>query len=312
LKPNDVELAERLSQGIAAYEGDHGPLLGIGDPKAREVLIEQLLESERRVRFISTLLDRELHRDRADPSSELFDPYKAAVLHKRRGEFDEACWLVFLSVHFGKHAKSGWRYLREVYGALYVEAAWDWRRTSADPTSFREWLHSNQVELLRGDKRGFGNHRRYTSLDARSASGTGAAVQSYVEWVEHHGGHAGLFEWALLKGDTDSRKAFDALYRSMSAVASFGRLGKFDFLTMIGKLELAPIEPGSTYMPGATGPKSGACLLRTGTKACNWRVDQLDNMAIVLESYLGVGMQVMEDALCNWQKSPLDFVRFRG
>ena len=43
----------------------------------------------------------------------------------------------------------------------------------------------------------------------------------------------------------DPRKAFDILYHSMGAVASFGRTARFDYLTMIGKLGLAPIEPGS-------------------------------------------------------------------
>jgi len=27
---------------------------------------------------------------------------------------------------------------------------------------------------------------------------------------------------------------------------------------------------------------------------------------------LNVGMQVLEDSLCNWQKSPRQFVHFRG
>jgi hypothetical protein len=31
-----------------------------------------------------------------------------------------------------------------------------------------------------------------------------------------------------------------------------------------------------------------------------------------LEADLGVGMQAMEDALCNWQKSPRRFVHFKG
>ena len=32
-------------------------------------------------------------------------------------------------------------------------------------------------------------------------------------------------------------------------------------LTMVGKLQLANIEPGSTYMNGATGPLDGGRLL---------------------------------------------------
>jgi hypothetical protein len=31
-----------------------------------------------------------------------------------------------------------------------------------------------------------------------------------------------------------------------------------------------------------------------------------------LDERLHVGMQVLEDALCNWQKSPAQFVSFRG
>ena len=40
----------------------------------------------------------------------------------------------------------------------------------------------------------------------------------------------------------------------MDTVQRFGRLGKFDFLTMLGKLGIAPIEPGITFLKGATGP----------------------------------------------------------
>ena len=83
-------------------------------------------------------------------------------------------------------------------------------------------------------------------------------------------------------------------------------------LTMIGKLDLAPIEPGSTYMEGATGPLKGARLLFFGTKDADIGRATLDQLAIQLESKIGVGMQVIEDALCNWQKSPSKFKRFRG
>jgi len=50
----------------------------------------------------------------------------------------------------------------------------------------------------------------------------------------------------------------------MNDVERFGRTAKFDYLTMVGKLGLAAIEPGSTYMQGATGPLKGARLLFGG------------------------------------------------
>jgi len=105
---------------------------------------------------------------------------------------------------------------------------------------------------------------------------------------------------------------FDHLYRSMEAVASFGRTARFDYLTMIGKLKLAPIEPGSTYMQGATGPLTGARLLFTGSETGSLSRASADTYVIELEGRLRVGMQVMEDSLCNWQKSPDAFKPFRG
>jgi hypothetical protein len=77
---------------------------------------------------------------------------------------------------------------------------------------------------------------------------------------------------------------------------------------MVGKLGLAPISPGSAYLRGATGPVKGARLL-FGTQD---KIEILDAKLIELDAKLHVGMQVLEDALCNWQKSPDFFKAFRG
>ena len=110
------------------------------------------------------------------------------------------------------------------------------------------------------------------------------------------------------RADSDRRMAFYYLYNSMQPVASFGRLARFDYLAMLGKLGLAPIEPGSTILQGSGGPLAGARLL-FGKDAS---ASDLDSWLLELESDLHVGMQVSEDALCNWQKSPREFRPFRG
>jgi hypothetical protein len=66
----------------------------------------------------------------------------------------------------------------------------------------------------------------------------------------------------------------------MRAVASFGRTARFDYLTMVGKLGLAGIEPGSTYMQGATGPFTGACLLFTGRRIAGLSRRVLDQLLV--------------------------------
>ena len=309
MRPRDRELAQRLDAELVAFHGATRPLPGVCGADRRKALIEQMLESIHRVRFVQTVRGRPISERRADPNDELFDPLKAAILHQRRGNLEEAFWLVFLFVHFGRNLRGGWRYAREVYGRLGDGTLWDWASTSRDPGAFRAWLNANQDELKRrGVPGGFGNHRKRESLDAYSANGTGAVVESYVTWVGPLRSHHEIFSEALRQSDGDPKRAFDNLYISMDAVTRFGRLARFDYLTMIGKLELAPIIPGSPYLAGSSGPLKGAQLLFSRKE----KAPTLDSYLVEFDEHLQVGMQVLEDALCNWQKSPERFVRFRG
>ena len=313
VRPKNQAEAQRLTAALDSFARQNIALPGIRAARRRTAFLEQLIESIRRVEYIAVIRQRDVCSQRADPDDDVFDPIKAAVLKSRQGDHDEACWLTFLSVHFGKSRRSGWQLARDVYGALGSGQLWDWKRTGANPVGFRRWLATNQNRLRQdGVARAFGNHRKRQSLDATSANGTGAAVASYVAWLRPQGTHAQLFQAAAAATGYDRRRTFDDLYRSMRSVASFGRLARFDYLTMIGKLGLAPIEPGSTYMTGATGPLAGARLLFTGDVASRVAPRQLDAWLVDLEATLGVGMQVLEDALCNWQKSPDHFVPFRG
>ena len=124
--------------------------------------------------------------------------------------------------------------------------------------------------------------------------------------------HQLLFEDALQRNAHDPRRTFDDLYESMSAVASFGRTGRFDYLTMIGNLGLAPIEAARPYLQGATGPLRGAKLLLTGNPTASRNVRDLERFLVDLGAALKIGMQTVEDSLCNWQKSPSAFKHFGG
>jgi Alpha-glutamyl/putrescinyl thymine pyrophosphorylase clade 3 len=309
VRPRDRDLALQLATGLDSFDREQRPLPGIIESANRTVFLEQLLESVHRVRFVEVLRGRPLSDRRADPDDEVFDPLKAAILHQRRGNIEEAFWLAFLFVHFGKNPHGGWRYAREVYGRLGENGRWDWLRTSASPAAFRKWLGAYQDDFKRrGVPGGFGNHRKYESLDARSPTGTGAIIESYVKWVNPPRTHAELIEQARQNADGDPKRAFGDLYRSMDTVVRFGRTARFDYLTMLGKLGVAEIQPPSAYLQQATGPLRGAKLLFGSDESAVI----LDQWLVVLDSYLNIGMQVLEDALCNWQKSPAKFEPFRG
>ena len=182
-----------------------------------------------------------------------------------RGEIDEAFWLVFLSIHFGKHGKDGWRLARDVYGAMGGKP-WNWARVSNDLEGFRRWLAASEKNLKPdGVFRRFSNHRKYQSLSASSKSGTGATIASYVSWMAPPRTHPELLRDVQKKVGQNPRVVFDHMYQAMDAVVGFGRLAKLDFLTMLGKLGIAPIMPRSAYLNAATGPLSGARLLFGGT-----------------------------------------------
>jgi hypothetical protein len=309
LRPKDQETGARLREALTVFDRTVQPLPGVQEAAYLQALTEQLIESIRRIRYVDAIKGRAISATCADPQKVSFDPIKAVLFHRRNGDPEEAFWLVFLFIHFGKHARGGWRYIREIYGRFGEGGLWDWATTSADVAGFREWLHEHRDALMNKDEPGgFGNHRKYESLDAHSENGTGAVIESYVKWVKPPRTHEALVDAALVEAANDPGKAFALLYESMNALKRFGRTARFDYLTMLGKLGLADIAPNSPYLIGATGPLKGARLL-FGIAGSPSRLDALTTN---LGNHLGVGMQVMEDSLCNWQKSPATFKPFRG
>lgn len=312
MRPSDRERAKRYNDILLAIDGRTKRLPGIRDDKMRAVYLEQLIESVRRIEFVRLIRDRPVHLSRADPNSPIFDPLRAAVLHIKNRNFDEACWLVFLFVHFGKHSQDGYRLVRDIYGAL-GDQSWTWARITADPAAFRKWLAANENALRTdGVSRRFGNHRKYETLNANAANGTAAVIESYLEWIMPHGGHQQMIQAASARVGQNPTELFGFLYADMKAVHRFGRLAKFDYLTMLQKLGLASIEPNSAYLNEATGPRRGAKLIFANDVEAKINGKRLDEMLIELDRELNVGMQVLEDSLCNWQKSPREFISFRG
>ena len=304
--PSRVGLANHLSAALMSFADERTPLPGIPTANVRDTLVMQMIASVRRLEYTEILLKRPIDPARADPASDMFDPERAAILHMRAGREDEAIWLVFLATHFGKHPRHGWRLLRDVYSGL-GSAPWTWNQVSASPASFREWLVKHG-----GDIRGsFGNHRKYESLNGSRPSGTGAVIESYVAWIGPSRSHQERFAELIREGGNNPEVIFAHFYRNMT-VARFGRLAQFDFLCLLGRLRLAPISPGKAYLNGATGPLRGARLLFGGSPTAPLRETDLEDLLIELDYKLLVGMQVMEDSLCNWQKSPTKFVHFKG
>lgn len=306
MRPLDRQRAAALSAGLVAFSG-HTPLLGVAAANARASLVRQMIDSLHRVEFVRQLGQRPINPGRMDPTNPLFDPVRAAYLHDRAGNKDEAAWLIFMSTHFGFHRRWKWELTRRVYGALDQGPNWTWARTSSDIGGFRRWFNAHAAQL-RGVP--FGNHRKYESIRPGADNNLADTLASYIDWVGANRGF-GLLVADIDQPPSDPKTRFDRLYRA-SPIVQFGRTAKFDFLTMIGKLDIADIEPPMPYLQGATGPTRGAKLLIANNPTANIPVRCLSDVVVDLGASLDVGMQVMEDSLCNWQKSQFDYVAFRG
>jgi hypothetical protein len=303
VKPADKAIHAQIQSGLAAYEEANGSLPGIRQSDRREAFVEQIIASVHRREYISRIRARPLSELRRNPRSELFDPVKAAITYMRSGDMEEACWLAFLSVHFGRHRSKGWRYCAAVYAGAGAAKGWDWPSVAQEVQSFAEWM-TESAERIRRAGGGFGNHRKYESLAA-----TPLTVSSYVSWVG--AGHSQMrrFGDVIRPANGDPYVAFDRLYHSLDGLTRFGRTARFDYLTLLSRLGVLAITSGRAYLQGATGPLRGTRLLFEDLSASP---RMLDERLIELEQFVNAGLDVLEDALCNWQKYPSTFVAFRG
>lgn len=301
---------EELVESLARYQIEIGQLPGLHLPGATDTLVRQMIASLRRIEYIRLLGGRNHDERKRNPNDPSFDPLAGAVIYRNEGNYDEAVWLTFLATQFGKHKFDGWKLCANVYGSFGLGPIWTSAEYRARPDDFAAMLRGNSASLADAQVAGrYSNHRQYVSRKPDSL------IQTFSEaaaWLFGYGTFIDRVRVVQQVRGREPTDVFDDLYHSMKMVHSYGRLGAFDLLTMLGKLNLAPIYPGSTYLVGATGPLRGARLLFLGStdhpatgRALQARFDQLDE-------YIMIGKQPLEDSICNWQKSPRRFIPFRG
>ena len=282
---------------------------GIEDEEYFDTFLMQLVDSIRRVEYFKVLLIRGINSPNyINPHHNSFHPIKGAVWHIQEDNVNEAVWLCFLFVHFGKNARTDWNLLKSVYGNLGRQPIWTWEEVTNNLDEFCLWVTTNEETL--NNQGGFGNHKKYESL---KPGHTDRAIYSFVDWIVKNDGFSNLVQNHFENAGEDRKLLFNLLYTEMkSTVHTFGRMAVFDFLTAVGKLDLAPTIPDKMYVAHATGPKPGAKLLFEGDRNASLSNKEIEDKVNEMSESLGLyfGMQVLEDALCNWQKSPDKYIKF--
>ncbi|PCJ66084.1 MAG: hypothetical protein COA58_08400 [Bacteroidetes bacterium] len=300
-----VEMYAEVDKAIQKCSSER-QMPGLND-EVRKTLNLQFVDSIKRIKIIEVIDKKGVDDTCLKLNSDTFNPIKAIAWYKSIGNYNEAIWLIFLVTHFGKNINTNWNLLVDTYSGARVDSIWNWESTSTELGDFLDWLNLNEGNLKKVGK--FGNHRKYQSISAVCKNGTGDAFTSYINWIgEDRDQLAKLLEVTNSAGNSFER--FDMLYSAIKRnVNSFGRMATFDFCTMLGKFRLLDIEPGHTYLAGATGPVSGLKTL-FGNKT----LKELDEDVMVLYRNLNqfYGMQIIEDAICNWQKSTAKYRYFGG
>lgn len=309
MRIKDQILFDDLSTKLNTFSNEIHQLKGIQDDNSKNCLINQIIDSTRRIDYVTRIRNATYSPTISDPTNDGFNPIKAASYFSNNNMAEESFWLVFLITHFGKNKFSNWNLLKEFYkgdGTNY----WTWDYINNNRSDFISWLTNNEARLRNCGS--FGNHRKYESIQALNANGTGNVVIKYLDFIGNHNSHNSLISTYRHNSNSD-KDLFHKLYKESSGIHRFGRMARFDYLTMIGKLGLADITPDSTYIKGTTGPLNGARILFQNNKR-ETSLKRLEMKLCEFEHYLDLyfGNQVLEDALCNWQKSQNRYIYFRG
>lgn len=283
------------------------PLPGLFDEEAYTCFLYQLADSIRRISYVTTLSQKNTHLSNAHLKSIYFNPIKEAIALRNSNELDEAIWLIFIAICTGKHKDNGWELCRQIYTGLTTSVYWSWQNASREPISLANWIDANAARLKRISP--FGNHRKFETFNPSNPNRISRTFESYISWALSYQNHAGMIRELCVSSRGDN---FESVYHSLSSVRRFGRLARFDFLTMLGKLDLAPLEPSHAYIQGSSGPAEGVRqLLGVQTSVA---VPEANRILELLGMFLPYSfiMQVLEDALCNWQKDPTEYKYFPG
>ena len=100
-KSNQEDLA-RMVASLEDFGAAEGWPAGLADGDARDAFARRLAESLRRIRYVEVIQSRRMSEQHADPTGSLFDPLKALVYFRDLGDREEACWMAFIHVHFGR------------------------------------------------------------------------------------------------------------------------------------------------------------------------------------------------------------------
>lgn len=260
-------------------------------------LSKQTKDSIRRIKIYDN------YRERANLAVEQNRPFDSTnnplVLAQRADlSIQNRIWVIYLATYFGKSETSSWD--------LFNRASFDKNKTfikiemiRANTQKYFEYLQS--FDFFETTK--FSNHRKYTKKALVGNKGFFRSMNYVLENLE-----------SFIQ---EQEFEFDEMFLLSKRIPNFGRLAAFDFSSSLVKCGLNVKEPLSMYARNSTGPLRALGLLLRLTDSVdtdNTRKELSDDLVRWFNEHSNIFMagQVLEDAICNWQKNPNTYTLYKG
>ncbi len=272
-------------------------ILGVKiDPIKLSILALQTRDSIRRIQIYGTYkLKAQTAVKESKPFFHTSNPF---VLTQRVDlSFQDKVWFIYLATYFGKSNRSGWE--------LFKRAAF---KKDLSLITFNQ-VNNNLEEyfeyLLSFDffkECTFSNHRKFTAKSLLGHKGLFISIEFLVNNIHQF--------------CPTNRMEFHRMFLLANKIPNFGRLAAFDFSSSLAKIGLID-EPKSMYAENSTGPLKALELMLKLTNneasVLSQKEFAVSLMCWFLEnSNIFMVGQVLEDAICNWQKDTTKYRLYKG
>ncbi|MDL5514605.1 hypothetical protein QSE00_22525 [Arenibacter sp. M-2] len=207
-------------------------------------------------------------------------------------------WVLYLATYFGKSNRSKW--------TLFNRATFDHKNSiilfdeiKLDINKYFKYL--SDFDFFEGSA--YSNHRKYTAKNLNGDKGVFKSMEYFANNIEQY--------------HSNKQMKFHELYLLSQKIPNFGRLASFDFSSSLVKCGFNVKEPESMYADHSTGPLQAIGLilrLTNNDTSANSKKKLSSDLVKWFSKSSDIFMigQVLEDAICNWQKDTRKYIRYTG
>lgn len=267
------------------------------DAKKLNTLARQTNDSIRRIEIYSSYRQRALQAvNKKHDFSHTSIPF---VLAQRSDlSLNNSLWVLYVATYFGKSNQSGWE--------LFNRATFDSNKSimlfediQKDLGKYFNYLAS--FDFFEGCS--YSNHRKFTAKRLTSEKSVFESMEYFVKNINQY--------------SFEDRIDFHSMYKAAQKVPNFGRLAAFDFSSSLVKCGFNVAEPESMYGENSTGPLNAIGLLlrlTNNNSSSKAKLELCSDLMKWFQKNSNIFMigQVLEDAICNWQKNPSTYIRYKG